>query len=221
VSTLLGVILNARAASCRPLFIALCATFALATAGCRSDFSTPDDELRAEVLDLTRENDHLRDRNAELEAALATAQRAPDGMTPEIHAATPRVVRIELSRLSHASDEDGDGSVDVLTMYVVSKDGHGRFVQMTGTLAVNVSVLPPDADARTLARIALTPTELRDAYRSGFTGTHYTVTIPIAAPSTPTGILDVRVTYHDGHTGVEHTAHREIDLASMVTADGT
>jgi len=206
-----GVTANAPASSRRQFVLALCAAAAFASAGCRSNFSTPDDELRAQVLDLTRENDRLRDRNAELEADLAAARRAPGDVTAETHAATPRIARIELSRLSHATDEDADGSADTLTMYVVPRDGRGRFVQMVGTLAINVSILPADADARTLERITLTPADLRNAYRSGLTGTHYTVDIPITPPSAAT-VLDVRVTYEDGHTGLEHTAHREIDL---------
>ena len=182
-------------------------------AGCGKKASRQNDLLRARVMDLETQVQHLTDRNRELEAALVQVE-TPPGEPPEVvRAATPHVVRIEIDRLSHALDEDGDGRVEALMIYVKPADGMGRFVQLAGWLSVHAADLPPGAEAQTLGRITLDPTEVRQAYRSSFLGTHYSVTLPLTLPADrPEGPCTVRVIYEDGRSGRRVSDEREIDL---------
>lgn len=69
---------------------------------------------------------------------------------------------------------------DALEVIIQTKDGRERFMQVAGTLRVALhqeGAQPADAP---LASAQLTPLQLRDAYRSGFMGTHYLVTIPMS-----------------------------------------
>ncbi len=182
-------------------------------AGCGKKASRQNDLLRARVMDLETQVQQLTDRNRELEAAMAQVE-TPLGEPPEVvRAATPHVVRIEIDRLSHALDEDGDRQVEALMIYVKPADGMGRFVQLAGWLSVHAADLPPGGDAETLGRITLDPTEVRQRYRSSFLGTHYSVTLPLALPADrPEGPCTVRVIYEDGRSGRRVSDEREIDL---------
>jgi len=182
-------------------------------AGCGKKASRQNDLLRARVMDLETQVQELTDRNQELAAAL-TQVETPPGEPPEVvRAATPHVVRVEIDRLSHALDEDGDGQVEALKIFVKPADGMGRFVQLAGWLSVHAADLPPGAEARTLGRITLDPTEVRQAYRAGFLGTHYTVTLPLTLPADrPEGPCTVRVIYEDGRSRRRVSDEREIDL---------
>jgi outer membrane murein-binding lipoprotein Lpp len=182
-------------------------------AGCGKKASRQNDLLRAQVVDLETQVRQLSDRNRELEAALARAEMPP-GEPPEgVQAATPHVVRVEIDRLSHALDEDGDGQVEALKIYVKPADGMGRFVQLAGWLSVHAADLPAGAEAETLGRITLEPIEVRQRYRTSFMGTHYSITLPLTLPADrPEGPCTVRVIYEDGRSRRRVSDEREIDL---------
>ena len=86
-------------------------------------------------------------------------------------------------------------------------------MQLVGELSVHAAVLPADGDAITLGRVRLGPLELRDAYRSTFLGTHYTVDVPItiALGATQTQCT-VKVVFVDGHNGRTVTDQLAVDL---------
>jgi hypothetical protein len=178
------------------------------------DFANENDRLRAKVLELEDRIDTLERRNAELNAELRVASAAPGSLPEEVRSSIPHIADIAIGRLSHADDDDGDGMPERVVLYISAEDGRGRFVQMVGELSLNVSILPPDSDAVTIGRIQLAPDELRDAYRSSFAGTHYTVEVPITIPEVVAGArtCDVRVIFDDALTGETHEAHRAIDL---------
>jgi hypothetical protein len=182
-------------------------------AGCGKKASRQNDLLRARVMDLESQVQQLTNHNRELETALAQVENPPGEPPEEVLAATPHVVRVEIGRLSHALDEDGDGQVEALKIYVKPADGMGRFVQLAGWLSVHAADLPSGAEAETLARITLDPTEVRQAYRSGFLGTHYSITLPLTlSADRPEGPCTVRVIYEDGRSGRRVSDEREIDL---------
>ena len=85
---------------------------------------------------------------------------------------------------------------------------------MVGALSVHAATLPADGDAVTLGRITLGPRELRNAYRSTFLGTHYTVEVPItiALGATQTECT-VKVEFIDGRDGRTVTAQLPVNLA--------
>jgi hypothetical protein len=181
--------------------------------GCGRKASRENDRLRARVLDLEEQVERLSDRNKELEADLERAAAVPESLPEEVRANTPHVVRIEIDRLSHVDDEDGDGRADVLLIYVKPSDGWGRFVQLVGRLSAHAAALPPDADAVSLGRVNLEPSEVREAYRSSFMGTHYSIKLPLTLPDgVSAGSCTVRVVYEDGRSGRSVDDDHEVDL---------
>src|SRR6185436_11190168 len=96
----------------------------------------------------------------------------------------PHVTGIEIGRLSFAHDSDGDGRNDALTIYLNPTDGRGRFTQMVGPVSISAASVPAHADASTIGRASFTPAQVRDAYRSALTGTHYVFEVPINLTST-------------------------------------
>ena len=187
---------------------------AVFTAGCGSfkKVSEENDRLRARLIEVEDENRELAGRGAELEGQLQRLTR--DLPIPqEVRDATPHVADISIASVSHATDTDGDGRSDTLIIYVEPTDGRGRFVQLVGELSVHAAVLPADGDAITLGRVRLGPLELRDAYRSTFLGTHYTVDVPItiAVGATQTQCT-VKVVFVDGHNGRTVTDQLAVDL---------
>jgi len=187
---------------------------AVLTAGCGSfkKVSQENDRLRALVMELQDENRALAGRAGELEGQVQRLTR--DLPIPqEVRDATPHVTDISIGSVSHAVDTDGDGRPDTLVVYVEPTDGRGRFVQLVGALSVHAATLPADGDAITLGRVTLGPRELRDAYRSTFLGTHYTIDVPItiAAGATQTECT-VQVEFVDGHDGRSVTGQLPVDL---------
>lgn len=192
--------------------------------GCQQrHFQTESDHLRARVMELEGEVELLQQREAELKAQLRRLRRAQERLQdldePDIAEFVPQVVGISLGRLSHARDLDGDGLPNVLVLYVQPRDSRGRFVQMAGHVRIRAFVLPENSDEPiSICRVELGPGQVRDAYRSGITGTHYAIEVPLELPP---GIDEewveqqqatVRVAFIDGQTGLRHTAERTIDL---------
>ncbi len=185
--------------------------------GCRSGgFANANDALRRRVVELEGQVGRLERRNDELAAELARASGAPDSLPEAIRVNTPRVATLGIGTRSHVRPvrEPGDVRARRLIVYVEPADGRGRFVQMVGALTVHVDVLPLDAEPVSIGHLDLAPAELRDAYRSGMLGTHYTAEVPLDV-SDAAGIssCDVRVVYTDGRTGRRLDTHASIDLA--------
>ncbi len=187
---------------------------AVLTAGCGSfkKVSEENDRLRALVMELQDENRALAGRAGELDAQVRRLTR--DLPIPkEVRDATPHVADVSIAAVSHATDTDGDGRPDTLIVYVEPTDGRGRFVQLVGALSVHAATLPADGDAITLGRVTLGPLELRDAYRSTFLGTHYTVKVPITiAPGATQTECTVQVEFIDGRDGRTLTTQLPLDL---------
>lgn len=200
--------------SCLRLMTPALALMMISLSGCgRSLTSGEADALRRKVLDLEKTNKQLSLRTTELESELKLQSAGLESIPLEIRENTPRVAGLTIGRLSHARDENDDGLSDSLLIYVDPEDGFGRFVQLVGTLTVHVAILPADADAQTIGRFSLKPGQLRAAYRAGFSGTHYTIEVPIQLTPENTGqTCLVRVIFEDGHTGLEHSTEREIKL---------
>ena len=209
----------------------------IALAGCGTGGSvvaTENDRLRAQVLELEGQVKTLTSRSAELQTQLNQALQRPDSVPAEIAENTPHVTSIALNRLSHARDSDGDGRMDTITLFLEPADGLGRFLQIVGSVAMHAAILPTDGPAKTIGQKTLTPKEVRDGYRSAFTGQYYSLTLPIdppplappkpmppvsgttTAPATrpadPASQCTVRVEYTDGYTGQKFSTERVIDL---------
>lgn len=182
---------------------------------------------------ISRENDRLREENQSLRSQieLLTAQKAEvsakiselmnELSAPKdasVLAALPRVASIEFGTLTGFYPGDRGKPATSVNVYVRPLDGRQRFTQAVGTLEVEVFLIPFDATdqvgtaaATPRAQLSkrLTPTELREAYRSGLTGTHYEVDLPLDTPlKDRNASILVRASFADAVTGVTHTAEK-------------
>ena len=147
----------------------------------------------------------------------------------------PRIASIEIDMLSgpvaDSQTPAGSDGRRTVAIYVRPLDGRGRFLQATGTLNVEIARLESlggaaggtpaagdsassaDAPARVLTRATLQPLALREAYRSGFTGTYYVVELSVpAADLAPPGQLLLRATLEDAVGLSRHDASRVVAL---------
>lgn len=184
----------------------------LASQGCRATLVPPDgdDPARVQVQSLQRRVEALEGRNAELGAQLAALRAQIGSQVPEdVLAATPRLVGVVLGGTSSVTPASGDPPAGAAAHVVVeTRDGVGRFVQVAARVEVAVTLAPAMGDPRVLGRRSLTPAELRDSYRTGLMGTHYTIDVPLElpaglAPGTP---LAVTLELTDGWTGEPYRA---------------
>lgn len=189
--------------------------------GCRArQFETDADALRSHILDLEDQVQRLERRERELASELrrtrAWAERREELNEEDIREFVPHVVDMSVGRLSHVRDRSGDGMVDTLVLYLHPIDSRGRFTQMVGRVIVNAVIVPVEEDTIPLARVQVGPGAIRDAYRSGITGTHYAIEVPFELPDTvdrdwlEEQQIVARVAFVDGQTGERHTAERVI-----------
>ena len=183
----------------------------LALAGCqaRALRPSPHDALRDENRSLRESNAELTARVEELKTALAAAEAegAADGVDPEVVANTPAARRLELKSGSVVEPLPGQPGRGVARVWLEPVDGRGRFVQVTGWLEVAITALPTSGPAIPIGEIRLGPAEVRDAYRSGFMGTHYTVEVPVdlaAAGASPN--FAVAATFTEGRSRIAMSA---------------
>lgn len=186
----------------------------LSLTGCQSrrTFLNQNDELRAERQRLTQRVEELEQqltlRESEL-GALKTAERASP--IPGVEPA--RIVGIILGAYSGGIDTTADGKPDQLRVYLRPVDRDGRFMAAAGSARLRLIHTPADSQPTTLLDKQWDPAGFRDTYRSGFTGTHYTLAallegvLPDPTPQQVT--LQVDFTEAGGQT---YTAQRPIDL---------
>ena len=183
------------------------------------DFDNDNDALRREREALLAENERLRadlsETRAKLDELARTNRLAGDAEPEEVARSVPRVAGFSFGRLTGPEDLDDDGAVEVVTVYLRPFDGRQRFVQAVGWLTLRADLLPePDPASPNVARdpellgtITLTPSEMREAYRSSPLGTHYTIDIPIVGgPRSVEGTVVLLASFRDAQTGRRHRA---------------
>lgn len=205
--------------------IAMSVACGLLLASCTSDFSTSGDAARASADELRTQNQALKLRIGELEAKLSEANAAREAaMSKDVLEALPRIAEVRIGSLSGLEPPAGamaseTGPATAVVVYVEPVDGRARFTQAVGVLSVDATLVPPvgaKGEPRSLGRVTLSPGQLREAYRSGLTGTHYEVLVPIEpalAPADRVGTLVIRVKFDDAITGRSHGAERTIGQA--------
>lgn len=196
------------------------ATLLLALAGCRGRALAPNanDALREELARRTDERDAAVARASELESKLAASEKARAGSSdPEVEAARPALARLSISGLSAIRPSGPDTAACALVL--VPSDGLGRFTQVAGTLKVSVAAMVPGSAPLPAGTLVLKPLELRERYRSGFLGTHYTIEMPLAwdagaLSSAPTAFA-VAVEFSDGPSGRTFPASATIPMSPI------
>lgn len=177
--------------------VALALIPALALTACGpGNFLNDNDRLRAENLALSRDvqalETKLQQRLQQIEALnhrVAHAHTPPD-VDPPIPSG------IEIDRYSGPADTTRDGHHDILRLYLLPVDQHGRMIPVAGTLTVALVHLPDEGQPTVLETRVLPPEQLDDAYRDGFTGPYYAVNFDLTEltlPAPPTDRLTVRV----------------------------
>lgn len=199
---------------------------AFAPFGCQARVLVPSDgdvyrqkirTLDARVAELEANNSELKANLVSARSAMATsASTTFDDAQAAILAATPRAVRIAIVSGSSLERTSANPALGELTLYLETLDSRGRFVQVAGTLSVSVISLPGPGQGEPLriAAVELSPKELRDAWRSGLFGTHYTVALPLDL-SRADGVQSaaISVELRDGVEGRKLTAMTPMSLA--------
>jgi len=177
--------------------ISLMALLVACSAGPRN-YENDNDRLRRENLELTDQSAALQKRIEGLETSLAAAERGhqPAALPKGLH--RPLCTRIEIDRFSTFLDQDKDGAIDHLRLYLKTFDQQGRFIPTVGSLKVSVVAAPPGKPAATLATANFDAATFDAAYHSGFGGTHYTLMVPMdKAPPEGLTALTISVELRD------------------------
>lgn len=168
-----------RGAAFLPL-VACVMTLTGCTVGPRN-FENTNDRLRREVMQLEERVEAL---NKQLELRLGEIRHLRARLDLPDDVDTPTLADVELGRYTGAVDEDDDGRDDALVAYVRTLDQEGRFLPVAAeaTLAaavINVNGDNGDPDVRVLERRRFDSRAFEDAFRTGLTGTHYTLRLPL------------------------------------------
>lgn len=188
--------------------------------GGNQSVSEANDLLRREKLGLESTIVTLTGEKEELRVKLAESERARGSNLPaEVLDAVPRCTGISIDSLSGFDPADPIRPATGAIIYIQPRDGRGRFVPLVGTLRATASVLPANLNAAkddqgaldraslASSHVELSPTKLRDAYRSGLLGTSYAVGLKFSTPMTDRkSKLLLRVEFIDALTGQTHHA---------------
>ena len=167
---------------------------------------------------VARENDRLRRSNMELQRQVTELEKERQLRSAQIDALQqrlevapaiadaelPQLVAVRFGRLSGAIDEDRNNVRDTLRIYLQTIDQHGRFLPVAGRAQLQAVAITPGSDPKTVVEHTFEPVELDKMYRSGLTGTHYTLKLPLPDPLPP-DLTEVtaKVTFTDAATGVQ------------------
>ncbi|MSQ91024.1 MAG: hypothetical protein EXS01_06510 [Phycisphaerales bacterium] len=183
-------------------------------AGCQGTALTPSpsDALRIQVRSLSERVTSLEAQKTQLEQQLASVSleaQQKSGSDPEILAATPQVAAVQIGGRSHVDL----GANCTARVYLDPSDGLGRFIQIVGSVRVSVFELTAAGESRRLGHGEYSPLQLRDCWRGGLMGSHYTIELPLAAEGwSCAGAATANLEFTDGLTGRTFTAQRELPL---------
>lgn len=161
-------------------------------------------ELRQSNLDLQRQVQELQKTLEDRLAHIDTLNQQLKGAQPVAGTDVPRAVAISFDRFSGAVDTDGDQRDDLLRLYVKPHDQRGRLIPVAGVASIQVVAIRPRQEPVQVARLEVDAAQWEQAYRSGITGTHYTLELPLPRPlPAKVSELTVQVVVTDGATGAE------------------
>lgn len=194
------------------LFSPVVATLLLLPAcGSQVSFRNENDKLRKERLTLKQEIDGLQEQLALREGELLAMRRQMDEAAGPIDGVEPpRLAGIVLGMYSGPIDLDGDKKYDALRVYVRPIDQDSRQITAAGSARVRLLVVPAEGEPRAVLDQAYDPDAFHTAYRSGVTGTHYTLGADL--PDDPPAQATLHVTFTDAKTGRSYSAEKKLTL---------
>lgn len=186
-------------------------------AGCQRgprNFANENDRLRRVNAELRDEVQRLSTRVETLQEEVQRYRRAEQAELPE-GVEPPQFRRVEIGGysggVSVGGGVGGDGD-NAVRLYLRTLDAEGRFVPTAARAEVTLAVIPAGREAQTVATATFGAEQFNQAYRSGFTGTHYTLIVPVDPARVPAGTeqLTARVTVTDLITGRRETAQATV-----------
>ncbi len=181
------------------------------------NFTNQNDELRRSNLELNREVEALEKKLAlrtdEVQALHQQLNGSATGSATQPGVAQPTLARVEIGRYSGPVDADGDGHDDLIRLYLRTLDGQGRMFPLPATALVGLLEISDHDAPRLLASSAWDQKEFDASYREGFTGTHYTLELPLPPrPDRPIPDALIRVSVTDARTGTNVTVQQTYPL---------
>jgi cell division protein FtsB len=210
----------AKIASCTAF---LAAMGLLAIPGCSVKLLAPTaaDSLREQVSVQAARIEALEQRERELEAQVRSlsleADPARGGLSAEAELARPRLAAISLGS---ASALRSGAAGPELAIHLEPRDGRGRFLQIVGSLELEATLLPLGGEPWLLGRWSYGPLAVRDAWRGGLTGGHYTFREPVSLPDglfAPTEIV-VQLRFADAIDGGTTTLLRSVAVMDLAAS---
>ncbi|MEM6755601.1 MAG: hypothetical protein AAF586_00405 [Planctomycetota bacterium] len=147
------------------------------------------DDIREENLEL---RNHVADleKKLDLRTAQIASMRQAEANRADAAVAMPDaepivLTKLDLGEYSGLIDTDSDGRPNLARAYARPRNQRDRLMPVAGQAVLQVIGLPatdgPDAQPVKLAERVYAPAEWDDAYRTGFTGTHYTLEADLPA----------------------------------------
>ncbi|MBI1372837.1 MAG: hypothetical protein GC159_08765 [Phycisphaera sp.] len=170
--------------------------------------SAENDRLRAENMDLKDANAKLTQQVAGLEVRVTQLKNEIAGKSAPLPEGVdvPVCATVGIGSYSGGFDSNGDSVDDSVRVYLETLDGKSRFIQVIGDAKMSVAVTPAQGDAKTVGSVSFDARAFDEAYRSGLTGTHYTLVCPVSGVPAGTTEVTVSVSFHDAQTGKTHEA---------------
>ena len=163
--------------------------------------------LRKDVMDL---EEKLSLREAEVKAL---RQQVEAGKHPLPGAKPPVLSRLELARYTGPVSTDGVvGDTEVIA-YVKTEDQNGRMMPVAGEGLLQVVWIPNTGEPRLVVEKRYNPKMWDEAYRSNFTGTHYTLKAELPE-GMPAGEYEgtLRVSFLQADTGARFSAQQPVKI---------
>jgi hypothetical protein len=122
-----------------------------------------------------------------------------------------QVIEVQLTRYTGLYDEDKDGQVDQLCVYLRPVDADGDVVKAAGHVTVQLWDLSGQNDGALLREWKISSEDLRKEWFSSLMTVNYRLRFPLPAQwADPTLSLTVRVLFQDYLTGEELTSQRPV-----------
>ena len=175
-------------------------------------FVNPNDELRRKNLELAVQVHHLERR---IDEHITRIEMLEGKLKGELYEGmeSPKVAQIKFGRYSGPIDIDNDGADDLIRIYLRTLDQQGRFVPVTSLATVQAVWLSPDAPPQMIVKRVYDANEFDEAYRSSFTGTHYTLEVSLPSPL-PQDLdrVEIGVFIKDAGTGMTYSHAETMDI---------